>query len=408
MGVNADGTVVVGNSNAINAAGNILEAFRWTRAGGMVGLGFLPVVLSGSDALGVNADGTVVVGLSRTSCACEEAFRWTQAGGMVSLGGPGSQAFAVNADGTVVVGIGYTAPIPNPFEASRWTQAGGMVDLGFLPGGNVSEASGVNADGTVVVGFGTAAGISSGEAFRWTQAGGMAGLGFLPGGSYSEANGVNADGTVVVGSSSASSTGPAFRWTQAGGMQSVQALLAAKGVSTTGWTLTSAQGVSADGQVIVGYGVDPSGRTQAWIARLGTPFLAFSATLTIDFGGPPPENTFNLHSSFTLSSTASNGINPVTEPVTLQVGTVTTTLPPGSFSMHKNGSFTFAGVIGGVSLDAQIKPTGTLRYEFQAKGKGASLTGTTNPVPVMLTIGDDSGTTSVTAHIARQNAGFQG
>jgi len=183
-----------------------------------------------------------------------------------------------------------------------------MVDLGFLPGGNVSEARGVNADGTVVVGFGTAAGISSGEAFRWTQAGGMAGLGFLPGGSYSEANGVNADGTVVVGSSSASGTGPAFRWTQAGGMQSVQALLAAKGVSTTGWTLTSAQGVSADGQVIVGYGVDPSGRTQAWIARLGTPFLAFSATLTIDFGGPPPENTFNLHSSFTLSSTASNGI----------------------------------------------------------------------------------------------------
>jgi hypothetical protein len=54
-----------------------------------------------------------------------------------------------------------------------------------------------------------------------------------------------------------------------------------------------------------------------------------------------------------------------------------------------------------VNLDALIKPTGTLRYEFHAKGQGASLTGTTNPVPVSLTIGDDTGTTPVTAHIAR-------
>jgi hypothetical protein len=102
-----------------------------------------------------------------------------------------------------------------------------------------------------------------------------------------------------------------------------------------------------------------------------------------------------------LSSTASNGINPVAEPVTLQVGTYTTIIPAGSFAKHKNGSFSFAGVIGGVSLDPLIKPTGTLRYEFNAKGQGASLTGTTNPVAVALTIGDDSGTTSVTAKISR-------
>jgi len=134
MGVNADGTVVVGNSNAINAAGNILEAFRWTRAGGMVGLGFLPVVLSGSDALGVNADGTVVVGLSRTSCACEEAFRWTQAGGMVSLGGPGSQAFAVNADGTVVVGIGsIPRPSPTPLRRPAGPRPAAWLTLASCP-----------------------------------------------------------------------------------------------------------------------------------------------------------------------------------------------------------------------------------------------------------------------------------
>jgi hypothetical protein len=87
----------------------------------------------------------------------------------------------------------------------------------------------------------------------------------------------------VVGGGNASGTsGEAFRWTQAGGMQSVQALLTAKGVSTTGWTLTSAAGVSAGGQVIVGNGTDPNGHTQGWIANLGpatVPFLAFKAKL---------------------------------------------------------------------------------------------------------------------------------
>jgi YVTN family beta-propeller protein len=52
------------------------------------------------------------------------------------------------------------------------------------------------------------------------------------------------------------------------------------------------------------------------------PFVAFSAQLQIAFG-----SAFALESSFTLSSTAP-GINPVTEPVTLRVGTFTITIPP--------------------------------------------------------------------------------
>ena len=59
-------------------------------------------------------------------------------------------------------------------------------------------------------------------------------------------------------------------------------------------------------------------------------------------------------------------------------------------------------MIDGVSLQAGITKTGTLRYAFFAAAERASLTGTTNPVLVMLTIGDDSGATSVTAHISRQ------
>jgi hypothetical protein len=238
----------------------------------------------------------------------------------------------------------------------------------------------------------------------------MAGLGFLPGGTASQAVGVNADGTVVVGAGNATGTGAntlAFRWTQTDGMQSVQALLSAKGVSTTGWTLTSAQGMSADGRVIVGVGTDPNGHTQGWIANLGpatVPFLAFNAKLEIDLDRKPNKDSFELESSFTLSSTAP-GINPVTDPVTLQIGTFSISIPPGSFKKHEDegenegGVFSFHGVIDGVRLKALIKRTGTLRYAFDAEAKGADLTGTTNPVPVSLTIGANSGTTSVTVDI---------
>ena len=99
-----------------------------------------------------------------------------------------------------------------------------------------------------------------------------------------------------------------------------------------------------------------------------------------------------------MSSTAP-AINPVTQPVTLQVGSFATTIPIGSFVEQKDGSFAFEGVIDGVSLKAQIKPTGTLQYAFQAKATGANLTGTVNTVYVTLIIGGDSGATSVTATI---------
>jgi hypothetical protein len=52
-----------------------------------------------------------------------------------------------------------------------------------------------------------------------------------------------------------------------------------------------------------------------------------------------------------------------------------------------------------VRLEVLIKRTGTLRYAFNAKGRHANFTGTTNPVPVTLTIGGDSGTASVKADI---------
>jgi YVTN family beta-propeller protein len=131
---------------------------------------------------------------------------------------------------------------------------------------------------------------------------------------------------------------------------------------------------------------------------VGVPFLAFNAKLAIDLDRKPNTDRFELESHFTLSSSAP-AIDPVTDPVTLQIGSFTTTIPAGSFKKHRDGDgdadgagdeheheggvFTFHGVIDGVRLEALIKPTGTLRYAFNAEGKGANLAGTKNPVQVI-------------------------
>ena len=266
-GVSADGSVVVGQSG-----GGGFQAFRWTQGTGMVGLGDFAGGPFSSEALAVSADGSVVVGYGWNANG-PEAFRWTQATGMVGLGDlPGglfsSLAFEVSADGSVVVGGGIST---NGSEAFRWTQAIGMVGLGDLAGGTFSsEALAVSADGSVVVGFGNSA--NGGEAFRWTQGTGMVGLGDLPGGIfYSYATGVSADGSVVVGYSATDSfTGAeAFIWNSTQGMRSLKQVLTNDyGLNLAGWTLNDARGISADGLTVVGYGTNPSGVSEGWLARL--------------------------------------------------------------------------------------------------------------------------------------------
>jgi probable HAF family extracellular repeat protein len=271
-GVNADGSVIVGlsTSTAFPAFG---EAFRWSQSGGMVGLG----VLSGgsnSQAGGVNGDGSVVVGSSSATGTSEEAFRWTQTSGMTGLGflpgGSLSVANGVSADGTIVVGNNSTNGFLSDSQAFRWTQSGGMIGLGYLPGNSYSTANAISADGTVIVGGSRVNAFpGNGQAFRWTQSGGMVGLGVLPGGTFSEANAVNANGTVIVGRSTSTNApnGEAFRWMSNTGMQSIQNLLVMSGVNVTGWALQSATSISGNGTVIIGYGIDPAGLTEGWIAR---------------------------------------------------------------------------------------------------------------------------------------------
>jgi probable HAF family extracellular repeat protein len=260
-GVSGDGSVIVGfslTSNKINTS--YYEAFRWTQAEGMVGLGHLSNDDSDSRANGISADGSVIVGSNRN-----EAFRWTQETGMVSLGFLANQANGVSSDGSVIVGSGSTSNVPEPF---RWTQLGGMVGLGSLAGSLASTALGISADGSVAVGSSYSA-TSTYEAFRWTQSGGIVGLGYLSSDDFdSQAYNVSGDGSVVVGYSRGSNRNEAFRWTQETGMVSLKETLIGAGLDVSGWTLSSANAISADGFTIVGSGTNPSGQSEAWVANL--------------------------------------------------------------------------------------------------------------------------------------------
>jgi probable HAF family extracellular repeat protein len=267
-GVSADGSVVVGNSYDDSGG----QAFRWTAAGGMVGLGRPPGDFY-SYARAVNADGSVVVGGSDYAAddGSEiyriQAFRWTAAGGMQGLGhlpGGGFQSVAlgVSGDGSVTVGSSDSA---SGDQAFRWTSAGGMVGLGVLPGDLDSEAYGVSADGSMVVG--TSRSMSGVHIFRWTSADGMVGLGNLPGGFIP--SGFSADGSVVVGYEVQPDRYTAFYCSADGGVRALWEVLLSHGVdpAADGWSrLEFAKAVSADGNTIVGDGIR-NGHQEAFVGH---------------------------------------------------------------------------------------------------------------------------------------------
>jgi len=294
--VSNDGTVIVGRSGS---APGTTFAVRWI-AGEATALGFLPT--DPGDALqsytaAVSGDGSVVVGGS-SSGSSSEAYRWTSAGGMIGLGYlPGaiqSAAADVSADGSIVVGSSqFPEPDINPVfvEPFRWSAGTGMVGIGQLSGANVSSASGVSADGSVVVGQSaffdfSAGGLEWNRAFRWSEATGMLDLGALPGDVYSAASATSADGSVIVGFSSSSSSGNAqrraFIWDTAHGMRSLSDVLVDEyGLDLTGWTLDSATAITQDGSSIVGYGVNPSGQREAWMATIPEPGTALLVAIGV-------------------------------------------------------------------------------------------------------------------------------
>ena len=211
VAVSDDGSVVAGSTVV-----DEIEAFRWTEAGGMVGLGVLPDVGLTSIAEDMSADGTVIVGQGDTSPSGTaygtQAFRWTEATGMIGLGTLGGEvgqswAFAVSSDGSTAVGENEVViDGAGRNEAYRWTEAEGMVGLGDLPGGYCySRAYAASGNGSVIVGWGRTE--DDYEAFIWDAVSGMRSLrqvliqecGLPDPGMLFSAKCISDDGQIIVG-----------------------------------------------------------------------------------------------------------------------------------------------------------------------------------------------------------------
>lgn len=302
--VSADGSVVVGASGG--------QAYRWSRTGVFQLLGDLPGGILGSIAYGVSGDGSVVVGYGTATGQRQQAFRWTTQDGMVPLPEFGdttsSIAYDVSNDGRVIVG-GVGSLQSGKSLAVAWESQGGIVNLGDLPSGSGSAAYAASGDGSVVVGTSTqffSLSTASHNIFRWTQASGMQQLnsGDPPNTTYtvggisgdgsvvavwrqfpftgfiwkSDGNtvtlpdhgiqGISADASIVAGQSL---TG-AYFWTEGTGIVDLKSFLEQHtGTDLSGWDLGDVGGISADGSTIVGWGTDPFGFQEAWVAVIPEP-----------------------------------------------------------------------------------------------------------------------------------------
>ncbi len=115
------------------------------------------------------------------------------------------------------------------------------------------------------------------------------------------------------------------------------------------------------------------------------------------FGGPPPG--FDLEATLSLDS--SLVVDPLTQAVTIQVGSFTINLPAGSFKTFQSGtnsgSDVFNGSIDGATLKIQITPLGQNQFQISDYAKQIDLEGLANPVTVMVSIGGNAASTSVDA-----------
>jgi uncharacterized membrane protein len=210
--------------------------------------------------MGVSGNGLVIAGYCTTAADSQQAVKWNTSGNVTTLAFTGSaSATGVNIDGTVIVGTVVGADT----YAAAWS---GVLtptlygDLGTTP----TAATRVNANGTIIVGWQQ----SPWKGVYWDATAALGGaiavnptnLPYV----FNRAQGVSADGKVIVGKSMLGPQVVGFRW-EAG----TATILPHYGSSIA----SSAEGVSDDATVTVG---TSGGVAVRWIGT-SSPALLWSA-----------------------------------------------------------------------------------------------------------------------------------
>ena len=249
-GVSDDGTVV---GLAYDPSGNPI-AFRWTAADGMTRL---PVnrPQTFSRANGISGSGSTIFGWNDRADGYRSGVIWIDGTpvephnfGMYgdSFGSPPGEPLGSSFDGSVVVGQGYW-DLDLHSEAWRWTLATDAQPIGLL----IPQA------GSRYAGMLSRYKFPAGERATTHSVAPSGFFQFIA--SFADA--VSADGNIVVGTTGIQPDQmDAFVWTPSTGMVFLADYAAAHGVTIpAGFLLYGATAISADGKVIGGTGVDPTG-----------------------------------------------------------------------------------------------------------------------------------------------------
>lgn len=151
--VSRDGGTIIGVGDTPDGE----RGFAWTQSGGMQSLDLLLPGDGRTSAWGVNANGTVIVGNSGTN-----AVIWTNGVAQdigILPGAESAIAFTVSDDGSIVGGYNFFA---QDVRATLWSQSLGLVDLNtYLPtlgidltGWDLQYTRDISFDGTTIVGDG--------------------------------------------------------------------------------------------------------------------------------------------------------------------------------------------------------------------------------------------------------------
>jgi uncharacterized membrane protein len=352
--VAADGSAIAGQGDT-----GATDAVLWIRSGSTWSGPFaLPRLAGGTGGIarGVADSGSVVVGES-TVANFRQPVRWNVVGTSGTIasipfpadGGYSGVAYACSANGSVICGDILFAPPsgggppPLPITKAIRNTSAGTIDLGTVTGApgvsaGVTTARAISSNGSVSVGYGMDAS-STYRPFR--HAGTM---NDLTGGAWSGfGRGCSPDGNTIVGSQTIGGATAAFIWTSAGGhvplaplptfdsaaaldatnngrrvcglnlltgisnsqhaviwdeglgCRSIAQVLSAGGADLSGWNLTFATSMSDDGTTIVGYGINPSGNTEAWIATIPMPPVACPADLDNGSGTGTPDGGVDVN-----------------------------------------------------------------------------------------------------------------
>jgi len=240
------------------------RTFRWDAVTGSTELGQLEGAGPKTLAYHMSDIGDVIAGTAGDGIAePARAFRWTEATGLQALGAvPGTPAgastsvFGIAADGSAI--IGQVALDSSFAHAFRWTAATGMQDL--TPGDRKSQVTYVSPNGEVVIGYfwidvGSAVG-----GFRWTEATGALEV------NYTRPLGIGADGDLLVGDTL---QGPSIEtFGKLAGKMPDLVRVAGPGLVPSGWSDPRLDGVSHDGRLLVGNGINPNGQREPWLLHL--------------------------------------------------------------------------------------------------------------------------------------------